>query len=93
MVNRPRFELLDDSGTPLGSFDSKDEALAALDHLIERDPDSRLDAFVAEFDVNGDRVGTFLPEMFPPMVAGGLIVTKGSISLFLGQDLHRLIRS
>jgi hypothetical protein len=57
-----RFALLDDHGTPLGDFENVRDALKAFDVLIGSDPAAAAECFVAEFDTEGRRVGTYAPD-------------------------------
>lgn len=49
--------LIDDNGTPLGEFDDREAAIAALDALIAADPASADDCGIVVLDEQGQRVG------------------------------------
>lgn len=49
--------LIDDHGTPLGEFDDREAAIAALDKLIAEDPSAAEDCGVVVLDEHGQRVG------------------------------------
>lgn len=51
------FLLVDDHGTPLGEFDEREAAIAALDELITADPAAAEECGIIIFDEEGRRVG------------------------------------
>jgi hypothetical protein len=51
------FFLVDDHGSPLGEFKTREEATAALEELIVADPQAAEDCAIIELDARGRRVG------------------------------------
>jgi hypothetical protein len=51
------FFLVDDHGSPLGEFKTREEATHALEQLIAEDPAAAEECAVIELDARGRRVG------------------------------------
>lgn len=51
------FVLVDHHGSPLGEFDSREDAVSALEELVKADPSAADECGIVELDAQGRRVG------------------------------------